>query len=69
MKAQRKVSVPVYFNSTTDVGLHNSMVLNLLIAAGATAVASNDSDMGSRNLQQTFNSVKGGTERFILDIP
>jgi glutaminase len=51
LKDQRKLSVPVYFNSTIDVGLHNSIVLNLLIAAGAAAVASNDSDMGSSNLQ------------------
>ena len=32
------------------------MVLNLLIAAGAAAVASNDSDMGSSS---KFNTVKG----------
>ena len=47
LKDQRKLSVPVCFNSTIDVGLHNSIVLNLLTAAGAAAVASNDSDMGS----------------------
>jgi hypothetical protein len=49
LKAQRKESVPIYFNSTIDVGLHNSIVLNLLAGAGAAAVASRDSDMGSSN--------------------
>ena len=48
LKAHRKESVPVNFNSTIEVGLHNSTVLNLLVADGAAAVASNDSDMGSK---------------------
>lgn len=47
LNAHRNDSVPVYFNSTTKVGLHNSNVLNLLVAAGAVAVMSKDSDMGS----------------------
>ena len=55
--------MPVYFNSTIEVGLHNSRVLNLLIAAGAAAVASSESDMGSRNCNRPSTSLKE-SERF-----
>jgi hypothetical protein len=44
----RKDKVPVYLISTTEVGLHNSIVLTLFTGDGAVAVASNDSDMGSK---------------------
>ena len=44
----RKDRVPVYLISTTEVGLHNSITLTLLVGEGAVAVASNDSDMGSK---------------------
>lgn len=47
LKDQRKDSVPVNLSSTTDVGLQSSMDLTLFVAAGAVAVASRDSDMGS----------------------
>lgn len=47
LKLQRNDSVPVYFSSTTSVGLYSSRVLNLVVDAGAVAVISSDSDRGS----------------------
>lgn len=40
---------PVYFSSTAQVGLHNSIVFTLLAAVGADAVANSDAVVGSND--------------------
>jgi len=47
LKDHRNMRVPVYFSSTVFDGLYNSTVLCLLVALGAVAEASKESEMGS----------------------
>ena len=54
----RNDMVPVYLNSTIEVGLHSSTVLTLVTADGAVATASNDSEVGSGEIKRIVSALK-----------
>jgi hypothetical protein len=58
LKDHRNDIVPVYFNSTIEVGLQSSTVLTLVVADGAVAMASNDSEVGSEEIKRFVSALQ-----------